>query len=71
MVITFAGALRQALDYCIHLSAKVFSCADGTLLLLAVTLNTVEPILTVMVTWSHVVSTSMAVFLTLIGEGEA
>ncbi len=30
MVITFAGALRQALAYCVYLNAEVFSCADGT-----------------------------------------
>ncbi len=31
MVITFAGALRQASAYCVHLKAELFSCADGTL----------------------------------------
>ncbi len=30
MVNTFAGALRQALAYCMHLNAELFSCADGT-----------------------------------------
>ncbi len=34
MVITFSGALRQALAYCVHLNIELFSCADGTLLLL-------------------------------------
>ncbi len=33
MVITFAGALRQASAYCVHLKAELFSCADGSLLL--------------------------------------
>ncbi len=31
MVITFAGALRQALAYCMHLNAELFSCAEDTL----------------------------------------
>ncbi len=31
MVITFAGALQQALAYWVHLNAELFSCADGTL----------------------------------------
>ncbi len=31
MVITFAGALQQALAYCVHLKAELFSCAGGTL----------------------------------------
>ncbi len=31
MVIMFAGALRHALVYCVHLNAELFSCADGTL----------------------------------------
>ncbi len=30
MVITFAGALRQALAYSMYLNAELFSCADGT-----------------------------------------
>ncbi len=30
MVITFAGALRQDLAYCVHLNSELFSCADGT-----------------------------------------
>ncbi len=30
MVITFAGALRQALAYCVHLNAELFSYADCT-----------------------------------------
>ncbi len=30
MVITFAGALRQALAYCMYLTAELFSCTDGT-----------------------------------------
>ncbi len=29
MVITFAGALRQALVYCLRLNAEPFSCADS------------------------------------------
>ncbi len=29
MVITFAGALRQALVYCVRLNAEPFSCADS------------------------------------------
>ncbi len=33
MVITFAGALQQASAYCVYLSAELFSCADGSLLL--------------------------------------
>ncbi len=33
MVITFAGALQQALAYCVDLNAALFSCADGSLLL--------------------------------------
>ncbi len=31
MVITFAGALQQALTYCVHLNAELFSCADDML----------------------------------------
>ncbi len=31
MVITFAGALRQALTYCLHLNAELFSCVDDML----------------------------------------
>ncbi len=34
IVIAFAGALREALAYCVHLNTELFSCADGTLLLL-------------------------------------
>ncbi len=30
MVIMFAGALRQALAYCVHLNAELFSCAEVT-----------------------------------------
>ncbi len=29
MVITFAGALRQALVYCVHLYTEAFSCTDA------------------------------------------
>ncbi len=55
MVITFAGALQQASAYCVYLNAELFSW----------TLNTVEPLLTV-VARSHVVSTSAAIFSSLI-----
>ncbi len=58
MVITFAGALRQASAYCVYLNAELFSCADGSLLLL----DTVEPLLTVAAARSRVVSTSAAFF---------
>ncbi len=30
MVIMFARALRQALVYCVHLNAEIFSCAEVT-----------------------------------------
>ncbi len=64
MVITFAGALRQAL---LHLfEAELFSCADGTHCFCG-TLNTVEPLLTV-AAQSRVVSTSAAIFSSQIDE---
>ncbi len=31
MVIPFAGAMREALAYCVHLNAELFSCTDNTL----------------------------------------
>ncbi len=63
MVITFAGALRQALAYRVHLNAELFTTLMARmLLLLAETLNTIEPLLTVAVAWSRVVSTSKAIF---------
>ncbi len=58
MVITFAGALWQALLRVFE--AELFSCADGSLCCCG-TLNTVEPLLTV-ATRSPVVSTSAAIF---------
>ncbi len=60
MVITFAGALQQASAYCIYLNAELVICADGTRCCCR-TLNTVEPLLTV-VARSRVVSTSVAIF---------
>ncbi len=62
MVITFAGALQQALAYCMHLNAEQFEHML-LVLLLAETLNTVESLLTVTVARSRVVSTSVASFL--------
>ncbi len=48
MVITFAGALLQALAFCVRLNAEIFSCVDGTRCCCCCrTLNTVEPLLTV------------------------
>ncbi len=61
MVITFAGALQQGLAYCVHLNAEVFSCADSTRCSCG-TLNTVEPLLTVVVARSCIVSTTVAIF---------
>ncbi len=59
-VIMFAGALRQALAYCVHLNAELFSCAEVTCARCCCgTLNTVKPILA----RSRVVSTSAAIFL--------
>ncbi len=58
MVINLSGALQQALTYCVHLNAELFSCTEGT----GGTLNTVEPLLIVAVAWSCVVSTSAAIF---------
>ncbi len=58
MVITFAGALRQASAYCVHL--KQNSSAALMALCCCGTLNTVEPLLTVAAR-SRVVSTSAAI----------
>ncbi len=59
MVITFAGALWQALLRVFE--AELFSCADGSLCC-CWTLNTVEPLLTAAAARSRVVSTSAAIF---------
>ncbi len=59
MVITFAGALWQALLRVFE--AELFSCADSSLCCCG-TLNTVETLLTVAAARSRVVSTSAAIF---------
>ncbi len=62
MVIMFAGALRQALTYCVHLNTELFSCAEVTCTRCCCgTLNTVEP-LSVAAARSRVASTSAAIF---------
>ena len=58
MVITFAGALRQAWVYCVYLKGELFSCCCGTI-------NTDKSLLTVAVARSCVVSTSVAIFFHL------
>ncbi len=63
MVITFAGALWQALLHVFE--AELFSCADGSLCCCG-TLNTVETLLSVAAARSRVVSTSAAIFSSLI-----
>ncbi len=55
MVIMFAGALRQALTYCVHLNTEL-TCTRC-----CGTLNTVEP-LSVAAARSRVASTSAAIF---------
>ncbi len=63
MVITFAGALRQA---CVHLNAELFSCIECTHAAAGGTLNTVDPLLTVTVARSRFVSTSVAIIFTVL-----
>ncbi len=59
MVITFAGALWQALLRVFE--AELFSCTDGTRCCCG-TLNTIEPLLTAAAARSRVVSTSAQFF---------
>ncbi len=63
MVIMFAGALWQALTYCVHLNTELFSCAEVTCARCCCcgTLNTVEP-LSVAAARSRVVSISAVIF---------
>ncbi len=70
MVITFAGALRQALLRVFEV--ELFSCADGTRCCCCCCrgrLNTVEPLLTAAVARTHVVSTSAAIFFSSLIDG--
>ncbi len=60
MVITFAGALWQALLRVFE--AELFKNSQLTALCCCGTLNTVETLLTVAAAWSRVVSTSAAIF---------
>ncbi len=63
MVIMFAGALWQALTYCVHLNTELFSCAEITCARCCCcgTLNTVE-MLSVTAARSRVVSIRAAIF---------
>ncbi len=62
-MVMFAGALWQALTYCVHLNTELFSCAEVTCARSCCcgTLNTVEP-LSVAAAWSRVASISAAIF---------
>ncbi len=61
-MVMFAGALWQALTYCVHLNTELFSCAEVTCARCCFgTLNTVEP-LSVAAARSRVVSISAAIF---------